>query len=91
LTEITGVELGAMTVDRAVAEAARQMPSAEPQDEPTDMDEDSDLTYPDAAKVWAWWQQHGGRFAPGERHYLGRPPTAVHCQNVLRTGTQRQR
>jgi uncharacterized protein (TIGR02270 family) len=49
------------------------------------------LPWPDVERISAWWQANGHRFAPGTRYFMGEPPSAAHCLDVLKNGFQRQR
>lgn len=83
---ITGVDLveAGLTTDAPVG-----LRSAPTDDDVADPDEA--LPWPDAAKVTAWWQQHGEGIPAGVRHLLGRPLIPDHLDAVLRSGTQPQR
>lgn len=55
------------------------------------MDPDEDLAWPDPELVGRWWNEHSAGFTPWTRYLCGKPVGAAHCQEVLRTGHQRQR
>ncbi len=99
-TCITGAELAVHRLARQPEQDASPGPldddGAGPGPEPpggpiVPIGDDDDLPWPDAAKVAAWWHANAVRFAPGQRHLLGRLPTQAVCLEVLRDGTQRQR
>ncbi|WP_028105128.1 TIGR02270 family protein [Pseudoduganella violaceinigra] len=81
---ITGLDLSLLDLDR------KPPKDFEPDDE-LGIDDDDSLPWPDPQKLQAWWQENLNRFKPGERYFMGEPPTVSHCMNVLRDGYQRQR
>lgn len=89
---ITGVNLVTEGLERAPTD---ETPDTGPNDDPDDadvaMDEDDSLPWPDPLRVQTWWQTHGGRFAQGQRYFMGEPPSAAHALDVLKHGAQRQR
>jgi uncharacterized protein (TIGR02270 family) len=66
-------------------------PNDDPNDDNVAMDEDDGLPWPDVERISAWWQANGHRFASGTRYFMGEPPSATHCLDVLKNGFQRQR
>lgn len=52
---------------------------------------DENLSWPDPQKIDAWWAATRDRFAVGVRHLGGRPVAPESCQEILRSGRQRQR
>jgi uncharacterized protein (TIGR02270 family) len=88
---ITGLDLSQPPFFRQQPEDFESGPNDEPEDDNVEMDEDGDLPWPEQAKVQAWWDQHGARFTTGIRHFVGAPPSRVHCIHVLKNGYQRQR
>ena len=90
-SQITGLDLAALDLDRKPPENALFGPSDNPGDDDVAMDEDDGLPWPDPDKLGAWWQSNGARFAAGTRYFVGEPPSMAHCLSVLRTGFQRQR
>ena len=88
---ITGLDLAALDLERKPPENEEFSPNADPDDDNVAMDEDDSLPWPDADKIGAWWQNRGGRFAPGTRFFVGELPSPSHCRLVLKTGFQRQR
>lgn len=89
---ITGLDLAYLDLEAKPPEGVDFGPNDDPDDENVALDEDESLPWPDAAKLTAWWQAHGARFAPGTRYFMGEVPTPAHCVAVLKTtGFQRQR
>jgi uncharacterized protein (TIGR02270 family) len=83
---VTGAELARFGLDIRWEER-----SIEAREVGVEIVEDDGLPWPDAAKVGVWWREHGGRFVPGTRYFMGGVPTPDKCLDVLRTGAQRQR
>lgn len=90
-SQITGLDLAALDLDRKPPETAVSGPSDNPGDDDVAMDEDDSLPWPDPDKLGVWWRSNGARFAAGVRYFVGEPPSTAHCLSVLRTGFQRQR
>ena len=88
---ISGVDLAALDLERKPPEGIELGPNDDPNQTDVAMDEDDSLPWPDPVKIAAWWKANAARFAAGTRHFLGEPPTPVHCLTVLKTGYQRQR
>lgn len=88
---ITGLDLAFLDLDRKTPEDFQTGPSDDPNDGSTTMDEDDGLPWPDPEKIGNWWQANGHRFASGQRHFMGEPPSPSHCLAILRNGFQRQR
>lgn len=88
---ITGADLALLDLERKPPEGIDFGPNDNPEDEDVALDEDDSLPWPDQAKVQAWWQAHAQRFAPGQRYFVGAPPSPAHCIEVLKTKGQRQR
>ena len=88
---ITGVDLAYQDLEGEWPEGFHAGPTENPEDEDVAMDPDEDLAWPDPALVTRWWSENSPQFAPGTRHLCGRPISAAQCQEVLRTGYQRQR
>jgi uncharacterized protein (TIGR02270 family) len=88
---ITGADLAMLDLERKPPEAIEAGPNDKPDDDNVAMDEDDSLPWPDQAKVQAWWQANAHRFAPGQRYFVGEPPSPAHCIHVLKTKGQRQR
>jgi uncharacterized protein (TIGR02270 family) len=90
-TLITGLDLSRPPFERARPDNFESGPNDDPADENVAMDEDEGLPWSDVGQVQAWWNQNGGRFTAGVRHFMGEPITREHCIDVLRNGYQRQR
>lgn len=89
---ITGVNLVTESLERPPSDDTPETgPNDDPEDADVAMDEDDSLPWPDALRVQAWWQTHGGRFAQGQRYFMGEQPHTAHALAVLRQGGQRQR
>jgi uncharacterized protein (TIGR02270 family) len=88
---ITGLDLAYLDLERKPPEGVDFGPNDDPNDDNVAMDEDDGLPWPDVEKITAWWQEHGHRFAPGTRYFMGEPPSPAHCLDVLKNGYQRQR
>ena len=52
---------------------------------------DAGLPFPDPAAARAWWTRERSHFAPGVRHFLGKPHSAAVLQEILRGGRVRHR
>ena len=90
-TLITGLDLSRPPFERARPDNFESGPNDDPADENVAMDEDEGLPWSDVRQVQAWWNQNGGRFAAGVRHFMGAPVKREHCIDVLTNGYQRQR
>jgi len=90
-TMIVGVDLASEDLEGEWPEGFEAGPTDNPEDENVAMDADEDLPWPDRPLVQKWWDANKIRFTPGQRYLVGQPITAAHCQDVLRTGYQRQR
>lgn len=55
------------------------------------IDEDENLPWPDASKLTELWRKSGQNFLVGRRYFLGRPISAGWLNQIITTGTQRQR
>jgi uncharacterized protein (TIGR02270 family) len=88
---ITGADLAALSLHWPAPEDAADGPGGDPDTEDVTMDEDDGLPWPDPGRVQAWWDAHAARLPVGGRCFMGAPPSVAHCEQVLRTGTQRQR
>ena len=88
---ITGVDIAEADLEGEWPEGFEAGPSEDPEDEDVEMDPDEDLPWPEPAAVDAWWDANKGRFKSGQRYLLGVPVAPKPLQQVLRTGTQRQR
>ena len=90
-TMITGVDIAFQDLDGEKHEGFEAGPNENPEDEDVEMDPDEDLPRPNPELVPGWWNKNKGQFKNGTRYILGKPVTADHLQQVLRTGMQRQR
>jgi uncharacterized protein (TIGR02270 family) len=88
---ITGADLAQLELERKPPEDIEAGPNDNPDDDNVAMDEDDSLPWPDQANVQAWWQANAQRFVPGQRYFVGEPPSPAHCIQVLKTRCQRQR
>jgi uncharacterized protein (TIGR02270 family) len=90
-TLITGADLEALDLEQKPPDDLDLGPSDQPDDNTVALDEDESLPWPDAQRAAAWWQANAARFAIGQRHLMGAPPTWEQALHVLRSGGQRQR
>jgi len=88
---ITGMDVSEHSLEGAPPEEFTANPTDESSDEKVTIDRDENLSWPDLAKVRAWWGSEERRFAVGVRHLRGVPLTRESCEAVLREGRQRQR
>jgi uncharacterized protein (TIGR02270 family) len=88
---ITGADLALLDLERKPPEESEAGPNDKPEDDNVAMDEDDGLPWPDQSKVQAWWQANAHRFVPGQRYFVGEPPSPAHGIHVLKTGGQRWR
>ena len=88
---ITGVDIAEADLEGEWPEGFQAGPSDDPEDEDVEMDPDEDLPWPEPAAVDAWWDSNKARFKPGQRYLLGVPIAPGPLEQVLRTGSQRQR
>jgi uncharacterized protein (TIGR02270 family) len=88
---ITGVDLAYADLDGEWPEGFSAGPTEEPEDEDVAMDPDEDLPWPAPELVARWWDEHKGEFSSGARYLAGKQISREHLQQVLYTGSQRQR
>ncbi|MBG6433092.1 TIGR02270 family protein [Pseudomonas aeruginosa] len=88
---ITGADLALLDLELEALPDYDPGPNDDPDDEDVALDDDENLTWPDAARVTAWWRDHGARFVAGRAYLRGEPLGEAHCRQVLRDGQQRQR
>ena len=88
---ITGVDIVEADLEGEWPEGFEAGPNDDPEDDDVEMDPDEDLPWPEPAAVDAWWDANKARFKSGQRYLLGVPVAPGPLQQVLRTGTQRQR
>ncbi|MHA5801233.1 TIGR02270 family protein [Pseudomonas aeruginosa] len=88
---ITGADLALLDLELEALPDYDPGPNDDPDDEDVALDDDENLTWPEAERVSAWWRDHGARFVAGRAYLLGEPLDEAHCRQVLRDGQQRQR
>jgi len=66
-------------------------PTENPEDDAVALDPDEGLPWPNSQRIQKWWDANKDGFVAGQRYLVGKPVSAEHCQQVLRTGYQRQR
>ncbi len=88
---ISGVDIAYEDLEGELPKNFASGPTENPEDEEVAMDPDEDLPCPDPLLIDRWWKQHQHNFLPGVRYLSGKPVNELQCQNVLRTGRQRQR
>jgi uncharacterized protein (TIGR02270 family) len=88
---ITGVDIAFDDLDGDQPEGFAAGPTENPEDEDVAMDPDEHLPWPDPALIAQCWNRRQSDFQSGVRYLLGKPITVESCQEILRTGRQRQR
>jgi uncharacterized protein (TIGR02270 family) len=88
---ITGVDIAFDDLDGDQPKGFEAGPTENPEDEDVAMDPDEHLPWPDPTLIAKCWSRRRSEFQGGERHLLGKPITVESCQEILRTGRQRQR
>jgi uncharacterized protein (TIGR02270 family) len=88
---ITGLDLVYLDLERKPPEGVDFGPNDDPNDGDVAMDEDDGLPWPDVEKISSWWHTNGQRSKPSAYYFVGEPPSAAHCLDVLKNGFQRQR
>lgn len=88
---VTGLDLADARLERKPPEDLASGPGEDTDEDDIALDEDDGLPWPDPQRVSAWWSANSHRWQPGARCFMGAPPTAAHCLEVLGTGYQRQR
>ncbi len=87
---ITGVDI--RRVARAKEPAGQSSgPTDDPADHSVAIDEQTDLPWPDLARLNQWWGQNQHRWQSDARYLLGKPLSVAACMEVLKQGNQRQR
>lgn len=86
---ITGADLYFGDMERVPTDDAD--PREDPAADDVALDEDQALPWPALAQVEAWWRANADRFRPGERYFVGAPPSWESCVGALRGAYQRQR
>jgi uncharacterized protein (TIGR02270 family) len=90
-TMITGIDLVEERLDGASPEGFEESPNDDPDDEYIDIDEDEDLSWPEADLVAQWWAENKEALQSGNRYLAGSIISAEHCSQVLDNGSQRHR
>ena len=90
-TMIAGVDIAFADLEGKKPEGFEAGPTENPEDEDVEMDPDEHLPWPDPKLIAKWWSQHQVEFQKSVRYLLGKPISVDWCQQVLRTGRQRQR
>jgi uncharacterized protein (TIGR02270 family) len=88
---ITGVDLATEKLERQTPEEAVSEDADDPGGGDPTAEADQNLPVPDPLRVEAWWAAARDRFTAGARYLVGRPVAPGSCQEILRTGLQRQR
>lgn len=88
---ITGADLSALDLERKPPEHVSGGPSDDPANDDVEMDPDDSLPWPDPARVQRWWESHAAGMPADARCFMGKAPSAEHCEEILREGFQRQR
>ncbi|MBH9397516.1 TIGR02270 family protein [Pseudomonas aeruginosa] len=88
---ITGADLALLDLELEVLPDHDPGPNDDPDDENVALDDDENLTWPEAERVSAWWRDNGARFVAGRAYLFGEPLGEARCREVLRDGPQRQR
>ncbi|MCT5579615.1 TIGR02270 family protein, partial [Pseudomonas aeruginosa] len=88
---ITGADLALLDLELEALPDYDPGPNDDPDDEDVALDDDENLTWPEAERVSAWWRDNGARFVAGRAYLLGEPLGEACCRQVLRDGQQRQR
>jgi uncharacterized protein (TIGR02270 family) len=96
---ISGAEPVANRLEGKARDTARPQPVAVNEDDENGggdvaveaKDPDKAVPWVDAGKAAAWWKANGGRFAPGVRHFGGRPVSGDWLRDVLRSARQNVR
>ncbi|MBP8415958.1 TIGR02270 family protein [Pseudomonas aeruginosa] len=88
---ITGADLALLDLELEVLPDYDPGPNDDPDDDNVALDDDENLSWPEAERVSAWWRDNGARFVAGRAYLLGEPLGEAHCRQVLRDGQQRQR
>jgi len=90
-TMITGIDIAYEDLEGEWPEGFEAGPTESPEDEDVELDPDEDLPWPEPELIIDWWANNKGQFRDGTRYLIGQPISAEHCQQVLRSGFQRQR
>ena len=90
-TLITGVDLAWNDLETDQPEGFEAGPTESAEDDDVDLDPDENLPWPHPVLIQQWWQQHQGEFPVGQRYLMGQIISEQQCNEVLKTGMQRQR
>jgi uncharacterized protein (TIGR02270 family) len=90
-TTITGADISNNGLKGSKPEGFQNGPTDNLDDEDVGIDPDDDLPWPDSELVKDWWQQHKGLFVSETRYFLGETISNTCLQQVLYSGSQRQR
>jgi len=90
-TMITGVDIAYQDLDADKPDGFEAGPTENPEDENVDMDPDDNLPWPAPELIAKRRSLHQDEFENGARYLLGKPISVEWCQQVLRSGRQRQR
>lgn len=88
---VTGADLAALDLERKPPEQVPGGPTEDPDDDNVALDEDESLPWPEPERIARWWQAQAAGMPSQARYFMGQPPAAGHCAEVLREGFQRQR
>jgi uncharacterized protein (TIGR02270 family) len=88
---ITGADLSREKLEGKAPAGVSPEDGDGPDDGDPTAEADANLPWPDTARVEDWWAAERTRFAVGVRYLAGRPVGWESCQEILRTGLQRQR
>ena len=90
-TLITGVDLAWNDLETDQPEDFETGPTESAGDDNVDLDPDENLPWPHPVLIQQWWQQHQGEFPVGQRYLMGQVVSEQQCNEVLKSGMQRQR
>ena len=88
---ITGADLALLDLELEALPDYDPGPNDDLDDDNVALDDDENLSWPEAERVSAWWRDNGARFVAGRAYLLGEPLGEARCRQVLRDGQQRQR
>lgn len=88
---ITGIDLANDDLEGEWPAGFAAGPTENSQEDDVAMDLDEDLPWPAPDLIKIWWEKNSNYFQVGTRYLVGKPISVAHCQQVLKTGLQRQR
>ena len=88
---ITGINLEEHQLILETPPNLEQQPNDDAGDTDVSLDEDENLSWPDASKVSQVWMNLGRNFIAGQRYFMGQPISQESLNNKVDTGYQRQR